>query len=202
MLLIPSLSGEGNKHSRHINKDGKGCPDHHSCAVKCKMDSPGLLHQVVRTRSRELFITTIIFLCFGIAFLTSKFGLSLALGAFLAGLIISESEYAHQATSDILPFKDSFIGMFFVSVGMLMDIGYMSDNCLKIAAAVALIFGLKIITGIISALSIGSPLRTSIHAGLGIAQIGEFSFCSCSRRQGIGDHNRGSFIRSFSPPQS
>ena len=57
-----------------------------------------------------------------------------------------------------------------------MDIGYMSDNCLKIAAAVALIFGLKIITGIISALSIGSPLRTSIHAGLGIAQIGEFSF--------------------------
>ncbi|MDO9289211.1 MAG: cation:proton antiporter, partial [Thermodesulfovibrionales bacterium] len=176
MLLIPSLSGEGINIADISIKMGKAVLIITVVLLSARWIVPGLLHQVVRTRSRELFITTIIFLCFGIAFLTSKFGLSLALGAFLAGLTISESEYAHQATSDILPFKDSFIGMFFVSVGMLMDIGYMSDNCLPIAAAVALIFGLKIITGIISALSIGSPLRTSIHAGLGIAQIGEFSF--------------------------
>ncbi|MBI4685707.1 MAG: cation:proton antiporter [Nitrospirae bacterium] len=176
MLIIPSLSGGTINILDIAMKMGKAALIIAIVLLSARWIVPGLLHQVVRTRSRELFITTIIFLCFGIAFLTSKFGLSLALGAFLAGLIISESEYAHQATSDILPFKDSFIGMFFVSVGMLMDIGYMSDNCLKIAAAVALILGLKIITGIISALSIGSPLRTSIHAGLGIAQIGEFSF--------------------------
>jgi CPA2 family monovalent cation:H+ antiporter-2 len=176
MLLIPALSGDAINMMDALIKMGEAALIITTVLLSARWIVPGLLHQVVRTRSRELFITTIIFLCFGIAFLTSKFGLSLALGAFLAGLIISESEYAHQATSDILPFKDSFIGMFFVSVGMLMDIGYMSDNCLKIAVAVALIFGLKIITGIISALSIGSPLRTSIHAGLGIAQIGEFSF--------------------------
>jgi CPA2 family monovalent cation:H+ antiporter-2 len=137
---------------------------------------PVILHQVVHTKSRELFITTIIFLCLGIALLTSKFGLSLALGAFLAGLAISESEYSHQATSDILPFRDSFMGMFFVSVGMLMDIGYMSDNLIKIAVAVVLIFALKLMTGTISALAIGNTIRTSIIAGLGLSQIGEFSF--------------------------
>ncbi|HBG91874.1 MAG: hypothetical protein A2X54_08120 [Nitrospirae bacterium GWF2_44_13] len=176
MLLIPALSGDVINMTDALIKMGEAALIITVVLLSARWIVPGLLHQVVRTRSRELFITTIIFLCFGIAFLTSKFGLSLALGAFLAGLTISESEYSHQATSDILPFKDSFIGMFFVSVGMLMDIGYMSDNCLTIASAVALIFGLKIITGIISALSIGSPLRTSIHAGLGIAQIGEFSF--------------------------
>ncbi len=176
MLLIPALSGDAINMMDALIKMGEAALIITIVLLSARWIVPGLLHQVVRTRSRELFITTIIFLCFGIAFLTSKFGLSFALGAFLAGLTISESEYSHQATSDILPFKDSFIGMFFVSVGMLMDIGYMSDNCLKIAVAVALIFGLKIITGIISALSIGSPLRTSIHAGLGIAQIGEFSF--------------------------
>lgn len=176
MLLIPALSGDAINMMDALIKMGEAALIITIVLLSARWIVPGLLHQVVRTRSRELFIITIILLCLGIAFLTSKFGLSLALGAFLAGLIISESEYAHQATSDILPFKDSFIGLFFVSVGMLMDIGYMSDNCLKIAAAVALIFGLKIITGIISALSIGSPLRTSIHAGLGIAQIGEFSF--------------------------
>lgn len=176
MLLIPALSGNGISITTIFIKMIKAAAIIAAVLLSARWMVPGILRQVVGTRSRELFITTIIFLCLGIALLTSKFGLSLALGAFLAGLIISESEYAHQAISDILPFKDSFIGMFFVSVGMLMDIGYMSDNCLKIAAAVALIFGLKIITGIISALSIGSPLRTSIHAGLGIAQIGEFSF--------------------------
>jgi len=93
---------------------------------------PALLHQVVRTKSRELFLTTIILICLGIALLTSRFGLSLALGAFLAGLIISESEYAHQALSDILPFKDSFMGLFFVSIGMLMNTEFVVDNGIRI----------------------------------------------------------------------
>ena len=176
MLLIPSLSGDEINIADALIKMGKAALIIAIVLLSARWVVPGLLHQVVRTRSRELFITTIILICIGIAFLTSRYGLSLALGAFLAGLIISESEYAHQATSDILPFKDSFIGMFFVSVGMLMDAGYMFDNCLKIAVVVALIFVLKVVTGIISALSIGSPLRTSVTAGLGLAQIGEFSF--------------------------
>ncbi|MEW6675262.1 MAG: monovalent cation:proton antiporter-2 (CPA2) family protein [Nitrospirota bacterium] len=176
MLLIPVLSGESINIMDIAIKMGKAILIIAIVLLSARWIVPGLLHQVVHTRSRELFIITIILLCLGIALLTSRFGLSLAPGAFLAGLIISESEYAHQATSDILPFKDSFIGLFFVSVGMLMNIGYMSDNCLRIAMAVTLIFGLKIITGMFSALIIRSPLRTAIHTGLGLAQIGEFSF--------------------------
>lgn len=176
MLLIPALSGEGIDALDIAVKIGKAIVIIGAVLLSARWIVPGLLHQVVHTRSRELFIITIILLCLGIALLTSQFGLSLALGAFLAGLIISESEYAHQAISDILPFKESFIGLFFVSVGMLMNVGYLVDNYMKVAIAVLLIFGLKILTGMFSALMVGSPLRTSIHTGLGLAQIGEFSF--------------------------
>jgi len=123
MLLIPALSNAGVTVLDIAMKMGKAALIIAVVLVSARWLIPVLLHQVVHTGSRELFIITIIILCLGIALLTSRFGLSLALGAFLAGLIISESEYAHQATADILPFKDSFIGLFFVSVGMLMDIG-------------------------------------------------------------------------------
>ncbi len=82
---------------------------------------PKLLEHIVRSRSRELFLLTVIVLCLGIAWLTSLGGLSLALGAFIAGLVISESEYSHQAMADVLPFRDSFNSLFFVSIGILMD---------------------------------------------------------------------------------
>ncbi len=85
---------------------------------------PKVLQRVVRTRSRELFILTVVVLCFATAWLTSSVGLSLALGAFFAGLIISESDYSHQATANILPFREIFISFFFVSVGMLLDVGH------------------------------------------------------------------------------
>lgn len=186
MLLTPSLSGEGINIIDLVTKMGKAALIIASVLLLARWAVPGLLHQVVHTRSRELFIITIILLCLGTALLTSRFGLSLALGAFLAGLLISESEYAHQATAEILPFKDSFIGLFFVSVGMLMDIGYMFDECLKIAIAVTLIFGLKMITGMLSTLMIGSPLRTAIHTGLGLSQIGEFSFVLAIAGKSIG----------------
>jgi monovalent cation:H+ antiporter-2, CPA2 family len=176
MLLVPILSGEEITIMEIASKMGQAVLIISVVLLSARWIVPNLLHQVVRTRSRELFITTIILLCLGIALLTARFGLSLALGAFLAGMIISESEYAHQATADVLPFKESFIGLFFVSVGMLMNIGHMADNCLMIATAVALIFGLKIITGLSASLLSGAPLRTSIHTGLGLAQVGEFSF--------------------------
>lgn len=176
MLFTPSLSGGEVNPGDLLMTMGKAVVIIAAILLSAKWIVPNLLHQVVHTRSRELFITAVILLCLGTALLTSRFGLSLALGAFLAGLVISESEYAHQAASDILPFKDSFIGLFFVSVGMLMDIGYVTGNVLKVTVAVGALFSLKIVTGMLSALVIGSPLRTSLHAGLGLAQIGEFSF--------------------------
>jgi len=176
MLLIPALSGTGIDVIDVGTKMGKAALIIAIVLLSARWIVPALLHQVVRTKSRELFLTTIILICLGIALLTSRFGLSLALGAFLAGLVVSESEYAHQALSDILPFKDSFMGLFFVSIGMLMDIGFVIENGIRISEVVALIFILKIITGTVSALLIGNSLRPSILTGLGLAQIGEFSF--------------------------
>ncbi|MBI5205257.1 MAG: cation:proton antiporter, partial [Nitrospirae bacterium] len=137
---------------------------------------PHILHEVVKTRSRELFVITIILLCIGTAFLTSKLGLSLALGAFLAGIVISESEYASQAISDILPFKESFTGMFFISVGMLMDTGFLVNNVLTVISVVFAILILKSITGTLSASLMGQSIRVSMQSGLYLSQIGEFSF--------------------------
>ncbi len=137
---------------------------------------PYILHQIVHTRSRELFIITIIILCLGTALFTSWLGLSLALGAFLAGLIISESEYSYQAISDILPFKDSFNGLFFISIGMLMNLTFLHQNVLWILMGVALILLLKTFTGFFSVHLMGHPVRVSLQAGIHLAQIGEFSF--------------------------
>jgi len=137
---------------------------------------PNLLHQIVHTRSRELFVITIILLCLGTALLTSELGLSLALGAFLAGLVISESEYAYQAISDILPFKDSFNGLFFISIGMLMNLKFLSENLFVIVLAVLFILLLKTSTGFFSVHLLGHPVRVSLQTGLHLAQIGEFSF--------------------------
>ena len=176
MLLVPVLSGDGISAADVALKMGKAALIIVIVLVSARWFVPSLLHQIVRTKSRELFLTTIILLCLGIALLTARFGLSLALGAFLAGLIISESEYAHQAISDILPFKDSFMGLFFVSIGMLVDTGFVFDNGLRIAGVVAFIVGLKIITGTGAALATGASMRSSVLAGLGLAQIGEFSF--------------------------
>jgi CPA2 family monovalent cation:H+ antiporter-2 len=144
---------------------------------------PNILHQIVHTRSHELFVITLILLCLGTALLTSRLGLSLALGAFLAGLIISESEYAFQAISDILPFKESFNGLFFISVGMLMDFGFLGKHPFIILLAVALILILKTSTGFLSVHLLGHPIRVSLQTGLCVAQIGEFSFVLATDRK-------------------
>ena len=147
---------------------------------------PNILHQIVRTRSRELFIITIILLCLGTALLTSTLGLSLALGAFLAGLLISESEYAYQAISDILPFKESFNGLFFISIGMLLDLKFLTGNLTTILLAVGMILLLKTSTGFLSVHLLGHPIRASLQTGLHLAQVGEFSFVLAVAGKSVG----------------
>lgn len=137
---------------------------------------PRLLQQVVKLRNREVFLLTILFLCFGTAWLTSRFGLSLALGAFVAGLVISESEYSHQIVAEVLSFRDIFLSLFFVSIGMLLDIGFFIKHLPMLAAIAAGIILFKtVITALVSQV-LKYPLRLSIMAGMGLAQIGEFSF--------------------------
>jgi CPA2 family monovalent cation:H+ antiporter-2 len=137
---------------------------------------PKFLYQIVRLESRELFILTILLLCMGTAWLTSLFGLSLALGAFIAGIVISESEYSHQIVAEILPFRDTFQSLFFVSIGMLLEFFYFMHHLpLLIGMALAiLVVKALIITGVGKV--VRYPLRLSIMVGISLAQIGEFSF--------------------------
>jgi len=176
MLLIPILSGHQESGSALLWTLMKAAGILLAVIISARWLVPYLLHQIVRTRSRELFIITIILLCLGTALLTSSLGLSLALGAFLAGLVISESEYAYQAISDILPFKDSFNGLFFISVGMLMNLRFLGDNLAVILSIVSMICLLKTATGFFSVYFLGHPARVSLQTGLHLAQIGEFSF--------------------------
>ncbi|MFH0904694.1 MAG: cation:proton antiporter [Methanobacteriota archaeon] len=137
---------------------------------------PFLLYRVVQTHSRELFLISIVLICFGTAYLTSLVGLSLAIGAFIAGLIISESEYGHQAFSEILPLKDIFSILFFVSIGMLLDVGSVLRDPWVIILGVVGIVLLKLATGMLVPIIQGFPLRIGLLAGMALAQIGEFSF--------------------------
>lgn len=137
---------------------------------------PRILDMVVRTRSRELFILTVVVLCFATAWLTSTADLSLALGAFFAGLVISESEYSHQATANILPFREIFISFFFVSVGMLLDIGFFFEHIGLISVLAILATILKFTIVVITALTLKYPARTSIISGFYLFQVGEFAF--------------------------
>ncbi len=137
---------------------------------------PRLLGWVVRSRSRELFTITIILVCLGTAWLSSLAGLSLALGAFIAGLVVSESEYSHQAMAEILPFRDSFNSLFFISIGMLLDLRILLAYPILIPALVFLVIGGKFITAAGAAVAAGYSWRPAVLAGIALAQVGEFSF--------------------------
>ena len=137
---------------------------------------PWVLDRIVLLRDRELFTLCIGFFGLGAAFATASFGLSLALGAFVAGLVISESEYGLQAMSNVLPFHDVFSGIFFASVGMLLDARFLIAEPLLVVGATV---GILLLKGLLSAavvLSLRRGLQASIASGLSLAQVGEFSF--------------------------
>ena len=137
---------------------------------------PKLMYAVAKTNSKELFLLVTFTLCFAVAFLTSEVGLSLALGAFIAGLIISESEYSHQATSIILPFRELFTSFFFVSVGMLLDLSFFIGNIPTIMFLVLLVFIIKSIIAGLAVAALKYPTRTVLLTGLSLFQVGEFAF--------------------------
>jgi len=137
---------------------------------------PKVLEHIVRSRSRELFLLTVIVMCLGIAWLTSLGGLSLALGAFIAGLVISESKYSHQATAEVLPFRDSFNSLFFVSIGILMDWRILLQYPGVVTGLLLLVLLIKFIAGAGAVLSVSLPPRSAVMAGIALAQVGEFSF--------------------------
>lgn len=137
---------------------------------------PPVLYQITRTQSRELFMLSIIVVCFSIAGLTYSAGLSLALGAFLAGLIIAESEYSHQALANVIPFMDTFTSLFFVSIGMLLSVQTVFAHLGTLIVFTLAILLLKAVVAALAAIILGYPLRVAIIVGFTLCQVGEFSF--------------------------
>ena len=147
---------------------------------------PRALRRIAELRNREIFTLSVVFIGLGAAYVTSAFGMSLALGAFLAGLIISESDYGLQALSDVLPFRDTFSGIFFISVGMLLDLSYVASNVALVVGVAAGVLVLKtaIVVGVVRLLK--RSVRVGVQSGLGLAQVGEFSFVLASSGVALG----------------
>lgn len=177
MLLIPLMKGgAGDISGSFAMLFVKGVAIVALAILSARYVVPHVLFQIARTRSRELFLLTVVVMCLAVAWLTSSMGLSLALGAFLAGLIISESEYSYQALSNLLPFRDLFTSIFFISIGMLVDSRVVIEHP---GAVVLIILGVLLVKTIIAggaAALLGYPVRTMILSGLALSQIGEFSF--------------------------
>lgn len=136
---------------------------------------PWLLHRIAATGIREAFLLGVLVICAAIAIFTHEAGLSLALGAFLAGLIISESEYSHQAVGVILPFRDVFMSLFFVSIGMLLDVQYFLADPARLLLLTAGILVIKPLVAGVAGLAVGLPIRNAVLMGVALGQIGEFS---------------------------
>jgi monovalent cation:H+ antiporter-2, CPA2 family len=138
---------------------------------------PWLMLVVARDGSRELFSLAVLAIALGLAFVSSSvFGVSFALGAFLAGAVVSESDMSHQAAADALPLRDAFAVLFFVSVGMLVDPAYLIANPVPVLAVLALIVVGKALTKFAIVAVAGYPPRVALTVAAGLAQIGEFSF--------------------------
>ena len=137
---------------------------------------PRLLHLIAMTHSQELFLMSILLFCLAVAMLTNELGMSLAFGAFLAGLMISDSEYSHSAFGNLIPFKDVFTSFFFVSIGMLLDLGFVYDHPWLVIATVLLVIVLKTVVAGFTAFTLGHTFFGTVVVGLSLAQVGEFSF--------------------------
>ncbi len=137
---------------------------------------PTVLDVVARTCSPEVFLLAIVAVCFGTAYLTALSGVSVSLGAFLAGLVVSESRTSSQAFAEVLPLQIVFSAVFFVSVGMLLDVGFMLANLPLVLGAAAVVLLVKTLTTAVAATAVRIPVRTAVATGLLLAQVGEFSF--------------------------
>ncbi|MDR1857249.1 MAG: cation:proton antiporter [Desulfovibrio sp.] len=135
-----------------------------------------LMAAVVRTRTREILLLTNLGLCLGMALLTEHLGLSLSLGAFLAGLLLARSQYSMSVISGILPYRDVFMSLFFISVGMLLDWDFFLAHAFAIVACAIVFVTLKALLTLPSVLIQAYPLKTAIVTSLSLAQVGEFSF--------------------------
>lgn len=175
VLLTPYLAGVGTGPSLPLVA-AKALAFVGGAVIAARYVVPWVLQVVVNTRQREVFLLTVILLALGAAWASAAVGLSLALGAFIAGLVISESEYSHQALGEILPLREVFNSLFFVSIGMLFDVRTILREPLIVLGAFAAVLLIKAVIAGGVTLASGRPLRVALIVGVALAQIGEFSF--------------------------
>jgi CPA2 family monovalent cation:H+ antiporter-2 len=175
LLLVPILSGQTSLSAVPMAL-GRAFLAIAAVAGASRLVLPRLLRFVTSSGRREAFPLAILVASVGTAYLSSLIGLSMAVGAFLAGLMLAESEFSHQAYAEVRPVRDVLSGLFFISLGMLIDLPTVLANLpLVIAVAIAIVIGkAAIATGAL--LGSMTPLRVAVAAGIGLAQVGEFSF--------------------------
>ena len=176
VLLVPILAGQSESGYDVLWILGKAVLLILVVIILARRIVPWILEKVAKTRSQELFLLTVVAFCFGTVALSSMANVSLALGAFLAGLVVSESEFSEQALSEILPLRTIFNAVFFVSVGMLLDLSYVIEYPLLLLGIAAFVILLKLVITSAGLLTLGYPVRIAAASGLALAQIGEFSF--------------------------
>jgi CPA2 family monovalent cation:H+ antiporter-2 len=176
VLLVPMLGGQGGPPQEIAFALLRAAGIIAVVLLVARRVMPRLLDVVARTCSPELFLLTVVAVCFGTAYLTSLAGVSLSLGAFLAGLLVSESRFSEHALGEILPLQILFSATFFVSVGMLTDLVFLARSPLMVAAVVAGVLAVKFATTAIGVLALGYRLPVAAASGLVLAQVGEFSF--------------------------
>lgn len=177
ILVTPMLAGtEAGSPVDLLVRFGGGLVAIAAVVLAARFLMPRLLHQLVRVRVRELFVLTALLSCLAMSWFTYTLGFSLALGAFLAGILISETEYGHQMIADVVPFRDVFASLFFISIGMLVDIPFALGRLPMLLGIAVVLVAVKALAAGAAIKLVGYPLRIAVIGGLGLAQLGEFSF--------------------------
>jgi len=187
MLVLPFLAGRSDGGAGALFLAlGKAVLVVISVLVLARTVVPRALTEILKTRSRELFLIAVILIGTLTALGTAAAGASLALGAFLAGLVISESDYGHQAMAELLPFRDVFISLFFVAVGMLVQLEFLRDHPALALGGVVGVMGGKALLAAVGPAFMGYSGRVALLAGVAVSQIGEFSFVLAREGRGTG----------------
>lgn len=176
MLMVPYLAGTGESGLAGLWDLVKSFAIVIVIIFLARRGVPALLRSIVHSGNQELFLMSVLVICFATAFFTYELGLKLALGAFLAGLVISESEFSYDALKHILPLKEIFTSIFFVSIGMLLNTHFFATNffAILLITGAVMVFKTVIVTGV--AVWLKLSLRNALIVGLSICQVGEFAF--------------------------
>ncbi len=186
ILLVPILSGSGSSVGEVALTMARAVAILIGVVLASRLVVPRALHMIAKTRQRQLFLLSVLLIAIGTAWITSRAGVSLALGAFLAGLVVAGSEYRHQVLADMIPFREVFTSIFFISIGMLLSPMSFIENIIPIVLLLLAILVGKAIIVFITGMAMRLPVRVAILASAALAQVGEFSFVISKSAQATG----------------